>query len=149
MHIKKMIDTIISKKNEEDMERMSEMFASNVYDLKKVNYSLYKDTEYELYTMAYGDNLTEELATKWVGSMDNKDGTVGEHWNREQTDSVLKQYNIKANANDWYAVMNMIYSDYYSPKLDTATYIDLAKDWINDKDVGDGKTLKYYMYVVN
>lgn len=28
------------------------------------------------------------------------------------------------------------------------SYVELAKDWISDKDVGDGKTLKYYMCVV-
>ena len=33
-------------------------------------------------------------------------------------------------------------------KLDDNSYVELAKDWISDKDVGDGKTLKYYMYVV-
>lgn len=26
--------------------------------------------------------------------------------------------------------------------------IELAKDWLNDTDVGEGKTLKYYLYVV-
>ena len=43
----------------------------------------------------------------------------------------------------------MMYSDYYNQKFDTNKYIELAKDWLNDKDVGDGKTLKYYMLVVN
>jgi hypothetical protein len=42
----------------------------------------------------------------------------------------------------------MVFSDYYNPKFDTNTYVELANDWIDDEDVGEGKTLKYYMYVV-
>ena len=76
--------------------------------------------------------------------MQNKDGTTGEHWSYEQTSPLAEQYDKW----DFYAVLNMIYSDYYNPRFDTNTYISLAKDWLNDKDVGSGKTLRYYMYVV-
>ena len=44
--------------------------------------------------------------------------------------------------------MNMVYSDYYNSKFDINTYIELARDWMNDTDVGEGKTLKYYLHVV-
>ena len=77
--------------------------------------------------------------------MENKDGTKGQHWSVDQT----SQYAGEFNKWDWYAVMNMMYSDYYNQKFDTNTYVELAKDWLNDKDVGYGKTLKYYMLVVN
>lgn len=50
---------------------------------------------------------------------------------------------------DFYAVLNMIYSDYYSTKFDTANYIELAKDFIEDKDAEKGKVLKYYMFLVD
>lgn len=60
----------------------------------------------------------------------------------------MKQFSVKADSNDWYAVLNMVYSDYYNAKFDTATYVQLAKDWIEDKDVTGCKTLKYYMYVI-
>ena len=36
----------------------------------------------------------------------------------------------------------------FTAPVDTATYAQLAKDWLDDKDVGGNKTLKYYMYVV-
>lgn len=42
----------------------------------------------------------------------------------------------------------MIYSDYYNARYDINTYIELAKDWIDDKDIGAAKLLDYYYYVV-
>ena len=64
----------------------------------------------------------------------------------------MKQINgfkrlTKKQLDDFYAAMNMIYSDYYNPKFDTETYLMLTMDWLNDVDVGACKTLKYYMYV--
>lgn len=55
---------------------------------------------------------------------------------------------IHLDKSDFYAVLNMVYSDYYNPRFDTNTYVQLAIDWLNDKDVGGNKTLKYYMKVV-
>lgn len=49
---------------------------------------------------------------------------------------------------DLYAVLNMVYSDFYNPKFDTSIYIELAKDWLKDKDIEGSKLLKYYYFVV-
>lgn len=49
---------------------------------------------------------------------------------------------------DFYAALNMVYSDYYNPKFDTSIYVELAKDWLNDKDIDGAKLLKYYYFVV-
>jgi hypothetical protein len=64
----------------------------------------------------------------------------------------MKQINgfkrlTKKQLDDFYAVMNMIYSDYYNPKFDIETYVELAKDWLDDVDIGNCKTLKYYIYI--
>ena len=52
------------------------------------------------------------------------------------------------NAWDWYYVMNMLYSDFY-PIIgtDTAMYIKMAKLWIMDKDVEQGKAWRYFTEV--
>lgn len=55
---------------------------------------------------------------------------------------------IHLDKSDFYAIANMVYSDYYNPRFDTNTYVQLAIDWLDDKDVGGNKTLKYYMKVV-
>lgn len=113
--------------------------------LKLMDHASYKRVENKLYKMVYGEHLNEELAHKWVSCMKNKDGTEGQHWSIEQT----TQYAGTHNKYDWYAVMNMIYSDFYNPKFDVATYVELAKDWIDDVDIGEGKTFKYYLYITN
>ena len=108
------------------------------------NHDEYLKVEHELYKLVYGEHLNDTLAYKWVSKMENKDGTKGAHWTIDQTNQYAGNY----DKYDWYAVLNMMYSDYYNPKFDTNTYIELAKDWLDDTAVGEGKTLKYYLYVV-
>lgn len=143
MH-RKLIKEIVRRKNQVDMEELECVVVDMMDELKKRDKDLYKRIEYKLYKLVYGEHLNEELATSWVNEMKNKDGSVGEHWSKVQTDQYAGNYDKW----DWYAAMNMIYSDYYNPKFDTSTYIELAKDCIGDKDVGEGKLLRYYMYVV-
>lgn len=142
---KHLIKKIIENGKQTDMEYLEYLLDDFIHDLKTENYTKYKSLELDSYKMAYGEHLNEELALEWVSEMENKDGTKGQHWSVDQT----SQYAGEFNKWDWYAVMNMMYSDYYNQKFDTNTYVELAKDWFNDKDVGDGKTLKYYMLVVN
>lgn len=142
---KHLIKKIIENGKHTDMEYLEYLLDDFVHELKAENYTKYKSLELDLYKMAYGEHLNEELALEWVSEMENKDGTRGQHWSVDQT----SQYAGEFNKWDWYAVMNMMYSDYYNQKFDTNTYIELAKDWLKDKDVGDSKTLKYYMLVVN
>lgn len=127
-----------------DINSLRECLAHAVDKIKMLDHDTYTDMELHLYRHAYGNHLSEHMANKWVDSMQNKDGTHGPHWSRAQTDAYAGTF----DKNDWYVVLNMMYSDFYSPKFDTMTYVDLAKDWLHDKDVADGKLLKYYMYVV-
>ena len=144
MHIKRMMNKIIEKGKAEDMEWFGDLFVDMVYEMKDNNPQWYKSIEYQMHKMAYGNHLTEDMAKCWVSKMENKDGTKGEHWSIEQTSTLAGEY----DKNDFYAVLNMIYSDYYNSKFDTNIYIEIAKDWLNDKDIGECKTLRYYMFVV-
>jgi hypothetical protein len=147
MKTKRYIEEIIEKGEHEHMEELSEMLDDLLCDLKENDYKEYLHYKYRLHTMTYGEHLSKELAHEWVSHMKNKDGTTGEHWSCEQTSA----YNSNGyDKNDFYAVMNMMYSDYYSSRFDTTTYANLAKDWLGDNDVNasEGKTLKYYMYIV-
>ena len=143
MH-RKLISEIVHKGKASDMECLAYIMENMIDDLKHTDHHKYKAVEHKLHTLVYGEHLSEDLAHHWVAHMENKDGTYGEHWTMDQTN----QFAGNHNHCDWYAVMNMIYSDYYNPKFDTNTYVELAHDWINDADVGEGKTLKYYLYVV-
>lgn len=146
--LKKDIRYIIEHGKSEDMEALEELFHKAVEDLKESDEDKYCEILYRVHKIAHGGHLGEELAKKWVSHMENKDGTKGAHWTWEEADKIRKQYAPTTDESDFYAALAMVYSDYYNPRFDTATYAQLALDWLNDKDVGDCKTLKYYMRVV-
>lgn len=144
MH-KELIEKIIESGSPRDMKCLEKMLVSMIDDLKISDKDEYKAVEYKLYNMVYGDHLSEDIAKTWVSRMDNKDGSKGEHWSIDQT----SQYAENRDKYDFYAVLNMMYSDYFNPRFDNSVYVQMAKDWIDDEDVPQGKTLKYYMYIVN
>lgn len=144
MH-KVLIPKIVENGKPEDMKCLEHIMIEMVDRLKLVDHDMYKRVEHKLYKMVYGEHLNKELAEKWVSDMKNKDGTVGGHWTYEQT---MQYYPGSIDKNDWYAVMNMIYSDHFNSRFELSTYVELAKDWFADKDVDDGKTLNYYLHVV-
>lgn len=89
-------------------------------------------------------HFTKETSKYAVSKMQNKDGSVGEHWSRETTDKVLDSKGYDFNHCDWYYVLNMMYSDYYKSGRSDETYIELACDFLNDKDAPHDKVKKYY-----
>lgn len=131
------------------MEEMRKILVDAVIKLRDYSTAAYNDIEFELHKIAHNGELGEDLAKEWVKCMENKDGTKGAHWSMEQTSQIFKEKKIEGDASTWYAVMNMMYSDYFNPRFDTNIYVDLAKDWLGDKDAGPCKTLKYYYYVIH
>ena len=95
------------------------------------------------------EHLSKADAESWVSRMKNSDGTVGAHWTLEQTQDVAKQRNITCDPNDFWAVMNMMYSDYCQvakrQSVDTpGFYADMAKAFLEDTDAADGKAYLYW-----
>lgn len=148
MH-RKNIEHIVRTGTNDQMREMQDVMIAAISKLKESDRAAYNRAEFELHCIAHKGHLGEDLAKEWVECMENKDGTKGAHWSWEQAQQVKKDKGLDFDAGDWYAVLNMMWSDYYLPKFDTAIYIELAKDWLNDVDVGKDKTLKYYYYVVN
>lgn len=142
MH-KELIKKIFEKGNREDIDYLKSVMVTLIDNLKINDKEQYDQIEYTLYCKAYGEHLTEELAKKWVSHMKNKDGTVGEHWTYEQT----SQYAGKYDKWDWYAILNSVYSDYFTPKYSTEDYLTMANDFISDTDAQKGKVLKYYWFI--
>lgn len=95
------------------------------------------------------EHLSKADAELWTSHMKNSDGTVGAHWTFEQTQDVAKQRNITCDQNDFWAVMNMMYSDYCQvakrQSVDTpGFYADMAKAFLEDTDAVDGKAYLYW-----
>lgn len=103
---------------------------------------------------AHPAHLTLEDAKRWTSKMQNADGTKGCHWTLEQTQDVAKQRNINCDPNDFWAAMNMMYSDYCmvarSYSADNQNfYADMAAAFLRDKDAVPGKIVKYLDVIVD
>lgn len=104
------------------------------------------------YEAEHGPHFNEEHARKAVSKMENEDGTRGPHWSVEETTALASQYGInlgsRFNRYDWFVALNMVYSDYYKVIISmtnsnsTKHFVELAKAWINDKDIDEGKIRK-------
>ena len=100
------------------------------------------------------EQFSMEAAKEWTKNMKNEDGTSGPHWSVEQAKQIMAQRNLSLNPAEFYAALNMIYSD-FSPvakkhglggSLDF--YVDMAKAFLNDKDAAPGKLSNYYNSIV-
>lgn len=104
---------------------------------------------------AYAENgeFTEHMAKEWTARMKNGDGTTGAHWPMEQVKQLMQQRGINADPAEFFAILNSVYSDYYTVAKkhnvhNIDFYIDIAKAWIDDKDAVPDKAAAYYEYVV-
>ena len=89
-------------------------------------------------------HFTRETSEYAVSKMKNKDGSVGEHWDYDTTSRVINSKGYDFKECDWYYVLNMIYSDYYKTGRSDETYIELAYDFLSDKDAPHDKAKRYY-----
>lgn len=110
------------------------------------------------YEAKHGPHFDDEHARKAVSKMENEDGSRGQHWSVEETSALANQYGIrfdsKFNKYDWYVALNMVYSDYYKVIVNmtgsnnSKYFVELAKAWLSDKDIDEGKMWYYYIYVM-
>lgn len=117
-----------------------------------------KERMFKKHMYEHGPHFDEKVARKAVDHMKNEDGTQGEHWSIEQAYKLAEQYGIaiKNNFNkyDWYVALNMIYSDFYKAVVtltgsnNSKGFVELAKAWLMDKDVDEGKMWYYYSFVI-
>lgn len=94
-----------------------------------------------------------QMAMEWTSGMVNADGTKGPHWTMEETNKLHAQHSLTCPKEEFWAVMNALYSDYCEALRESAastpeTYVRLAKAWLDDKDAVPDKAGAYYMYVV-
>ena len=130
-------------------EQLREFIDDAMGMIKETNHDLYEDLEIYLYKELYGCHFNVWMLDKATKMMINEDGSIGPHWNIEQTNNVARQIGVEFNTfneYDWNYVMNMIYSDYYGAvQNDTTIYARLARKFLEDKDAKEGKALKYYL----
>lgn len=113
----------------------------------------------ERHEAMYGPHFNEQCAKKAVAKMENEDGSKGPHWSLEETATIATQYGVnlkgeKFNKYDWFVALNMVRSDFYRAIVNITNsdhvkyFVELAKAWLNDKDIDEGKMWLYYKYVM-
>ena len=103
--------------------------------------------------MEYG-KMSHEDIEKWKKHMKNQDGTMGEHFKKEQVMQAARQIGVNPEEYGEHIfplVMNMMYSDYCAVAkkfgLDRPDfYAELAKAFLNDKDFGGEPEEKVWLY---
>ena len=143
--IRKYIEKIGENKKVEDMEKLGDMLAEVICSMKESHPELYEKYKMELYKMAYGEVLTEDMAEHIVHNM----SPDGEHWDLKTTTEVKNKYGLNAISSvDFYTVMNMAWNDYreiFADDIDM--YVKYSRAFIEDKDAKKGKVFIYFTQI--
>lgn len=112
------------------------------------------DPKYRHREKARHAKMDRKTAEEWTAKMDNEDGTKGAHWSYEQITQLMPQKNIECDPAEFYAAVNMMYSDYckIAKQFNINTvdfYFAMAKAFLDDEDAEENKIGKYYEYIVD
>lgn len=144
MEIKEMLQRIIEKGNREDMYKLNDMLDELICDLKEQKPKLYEEYKNDLYELAYGKVITEEVANKWVDEMK----PFGKHWTIEQTANAMQNFGYRFDKIEFFIVANMIYNDYNDVVRDNEEMaLKMAKDFLDDEDAKENKLYNYKKYI--
>lgn len=160
MHLNKILEQIKRHQSPtEAIDKLATALEKHEGSLLEKGFTILKsELAANMYEAINGPHFDEEHAHYAVEGMENEDGTKGPHWTVEETTSVANQMGInlkseKHNKWDWFVAMNMIYSDFYKAVVamtgsaNTKYFAELAKAWLCDKDISEGKMWHYYVYI--
>ena len=141
MH-KKYLNNINFEHHREKIEDIIDMLMCEIKDKEE---RLYNHIEMELYELAYGKKISEEMAEHWVQKMKPN----GKHWNMDETSNAMYSLGYNLDPIDFFVVSNMIYNDYYNlVKENEELALKMAEDWLKDTDAKDDKLYNYWKYIV-
>ena len=92
--------------------------------------------------------FTDDDARAWVAKLDPP-----ARWTKEQTTEVMYKAGYSHKPCEFWAVMNMLYSDYGKTMVKFGAdkpevWAALAHDWLDDPDAIKGKVGRYYRDIV-
>lgn len=142
MSIKEYLLKIIEKGKQEDMEELGEILDKAIYKVKDCDPEWYKKKCMKLYSMAYGNVLTEEMAKSIIEKME----PYHMHWSLEKTRQVQTQNGLNNIRDiDFWVVMNSAYNDFHDLfDENIEMYVRYAKNFIIDKDGKEDKVFLYF-----
>lgn len=148
MTFQKLIDTYGRDGDIETMEHLTKKINHFVEEVRNKDPELVENFLLKV-DLLLNPHFTRETSKYAVSKMKNKDGSVGEHWDYDTTSRVINSKGYDFKECDWYYVLNMIYSDYYKTGRSDETYIELAYDFLSDKDAPHDKAKRYYKSLIS
>ena len=152
MEIEKYIRKIVNDGDRQEMEELSDILVEVVDIIKKYDEDCYRKYKMELYEMAYGKVLTDDIKREWVMKM-----RPSPKWTEEQVMSLTDRYGIEVPYMSAFVIINMLYSDMKSA-LGTGDdedslnrYLKATTDWYYDEDAkvdGEEKLYNYRYYIM-
>ena len=146
-------EPIYSRRQRDDNGRyMSNMHYGDEHNDNVIPMQGYVGIAYTMDNAGMG-KMDKKQAENWTRHMKNEDGSMGAKWTFDEVKKVMQQNNVDCDPVEFYATMNMLYSDYGKvfKKHDVATmqfYVDMAKAFLDDEDAVKDKLEQYYRYVV-
>lgn len=153
MHeVKQYIRKIVDDGSIEEMHKLSDILDELVCIVKEYDEDLYDKYKMELYIMANGKILTDDMKRQWVKEMKPMS-----KWSEEEVESIVFQQGIEIPYMSVFVILNMLYSDMESAFGDgndeesLNRYLQGTNDWYFDEDAkvnGEEKLFNYKMYIV-
>lgn len=145
MKIQKYIEKIVNDGDRKEMEELSEILEEVIGIIKKYDEDCYKEYSTKLYKMAYGNELTEDIAMEIVDCMQ----PYGMNWSIDETERMQRDRGLNdIRPVDFFIVMNSAYNDFKNVLGDnTEMYIRYTDAFINDEDARKDKVFQYFMII--
>ena len=138
-----MIKKIVNDGDRREMEELSDILVDVINTIKKYDEDCYREYKMKLYKMAYGNEITEEVAEDIVKEM----RPAGERWSIGETEQMQRDYGLdNINPISFFLVMNQGFNDYrnlFGDNLDM--YIRYTEAFICDEDAKPYKVLNYFL----
>lgn len=103
---------------------------------------------FDEYHSNYGWHFSKKLCEHAVRHMTDRTGKKIQPYTKEQTEALLKQYNIQLENNAAYDatyIINMAKADYMDSSITDEMHLALyVKDFLDDKDGNKTKALDHY-----
>ena len=143
MHeIKEYIRKIVDDGSIEEMHNLSDILDELAYTIKQFDENLYNKYKMELYRMAYGDVLNEEMSREIVANMQ----PYGQKFSIEQSREIQDRFGMNNIRDlDFFVVLNSGFNDYrdlFNENIEM--YAIFTRDFIEDEDAKPGKVFRYF-----
>lgn len=144
MTYKELIKKYIDVADDNAMEMLTHETDCFVEEIREGHPELVEDFLLKV-DMALNPGFSMDTVKHVVSGFKNKDGTSGEHWDYETTTKVLKEKGYSFKPCNWYFALNKVYSVFYKTGRSDDTYIELAHDYLADKNSSEDLVKKCWM----